>query len=150
MNFLNRDVDFVQKDTFLDMRACAQSAMIRGGWMIADAGRGLPFTRSLLSFDPGCPSLHRAAQPKVLFQSALHPSQAQPAHPGHGKSMQNLPKAQIPLRIEYVVPKAGWLAVSQLSKKSDICAGASNSQSSRLLGERHLTGGVGKRRILMQ
>ena len=62
--------------------------MIRDGWMMADAGRCLlPFTRSLLSFDP-VPL--RAMPHNIKFSAKVHP--LKPAHPGHGKSMQNSPK----------------------------------------------------------
>ena len=37
---------------YISRCACAVSAMIRVGWMMADAGRSLPFTLPALSFDP--------------------------------------------------------------------------------------------------
>ena len=37
---------------YISRYACAASAMIRVGWMMADAGRSLPFTLPALSFDP--------------------------------------------------------------------------------------------------
>ena len=67
---MKRDVDVVQKDTFLDMRAaCAESAMIRVGWMVADAAWCLPFTRSLLSFDPKPPNIKFSSSKVHLEQS---------------------------------------------------------------------------------
>ena len=52
---------------------CKASAMIRVGWMMADASWcSLPFTRSLLSFDPRAPPSHLNA--KVHPAKHLHPA----------------------------------------------------------------------------